>query len=166
MEQPFKLIFANAEAIQILAYPSPPNKIESLEPFLGERLRAILLNGPPSSQIVASAEFMSGRRRYKCRAFSFNSHSANSSGQPTLALLLERSGRGSFDGSQVAARYHFTPREQETLQFLLHGLTNKEIAVRMNISPNTVKAFLKLIMIKMGVTTRSGIVGKIFETQT
>jgi len=31
----------------------------------------------------------------------------------------------------------------------------------MSISPNTVKAFLRLIMVKMGVTSRSGVVGKI-----
>jgi len=30
----------------------------------------------------------------------------------------------------------------------------------MSISTNTVKAFLRLIMIKMGVSTRSGILGK------
>jgi DNA-binding CsgD family transcriptional regulator len=30
----------------------------------------------------------------------------------------------------------------------------------MNISPNTVKAFLRLIMVKMRVSTRSAIVGK------
>jgi DNA-binding CsgD family transcriptional regulator len=44
---------------------------------------------------------------------------------------------------------------------LLQGLTSKEIAQRMGISPNTVKAFLRLVMVKMGVSTRSGIVGKI-----
>ena len=44
---------------------------------------------------------------------------------------------------------------------LLQGLTSKEIAVRMGISPNTVKAFLRLVMVKMGVSTRSGIVGRI-----
>ena len=31
----------------------------------------------------------------------------------------------------------------------------------MSISPNTVKAFLRVIMVKMGVTSRSGVVGKI-----
>jgi hypothetical protein len=30
----------------------------------------------------------------------------------------------------------------------------------MNISPNTVKAFVHLVMVKMGVSTRSGIIGK------
>ena len=33
----------------------------------------------------------------------------------------------------------------------------------MNISPNTVKSFLRIIMIKMGAGTRSGIVGKLLE---
>jgi DNA-binding CsgD family transcriptional regulator len=34
----------------------------------------------------------------------------------------------------------------------------------MNISPHTVRAFLHLIMIKLGVSTRSGIVGKVNGT--
>ena len=46
------------------------------------------------------------------------------------------------------------------LLYLLEGLTSKQIAERMSISTNTVKAFLRLIMIKMDVSTRSGIVGK------
>jgi DNA-binding CsgD family transcriptional regulator len=53
-----------------------------------------------------------------------------------------------------------TQREQETVKLLLQGLTSKEIAVRMEISANTVKAFVRLVMIKMGVSTRSGIAGK------
>jgi DNA-binding CsgD family transcriptional regulator len=51
----------------------------------------------------------------------------------------------------------------EALIGVAMGLTSKELATRMNISPNTVKAFLRLIMIKMGVTTRAGIVGKLFD---
>ena len=46
----------------------------------------------------------------------------------------------------------------------MHGFTSKEIAARMKISPNTVKAFLRLIMLKLRVSTRSGIVGRILES--
>jgi Bacterial regulatory proteins, luxR family len=49
------------------------------------------------------------------------------------------------------------------VEFLLSGLSSKEIADRMKISPNTVKATLRVVMIKMGVSTRSGIVGKIIQ---
>ena len=64
----------------------------------------------------------------------------------------------------IAAQFKLTEREQETVGFLIEGLTSKEIATHMNISPNTVKAFIRLVMIKMGVTTRSGIIGKIVKT--
>jgi DNA-binding CsgD family transcriptional regulator len=58
-------------------------------------------------------------------------------------------------------QFNLTPRELETVRFLVEGLTSKEIAERMNISPNTVKAFLRIVMVKMGVSTRSGVVGKV-----
>jgi DNA-binding CsgD family transcriptional regulator len=56
---------------------------------------------------------------------------------------------------------HLTPREQETVRLLANGFTNKEIAARMGVSVNTVKAFLRSVMLKLGVTTRAGIVGRL-----
>ena len=61
----------------------------------------------------------------------------------------------------LSERFGLTPRERETVKLLLQGLTSKEIAAQMGISSNTVKAFVRLVMIKMGVSTRSGIAGKI-----
>ncbi len=60
----------------------------------------------------------------------------------------------------MAEQFHLTSREREAVEFLSEGLTSKEIAQRMGISPNTVKVFLRLVMIKMGVSTRAGIVAK------
>jgi DNA-binding CsgD family transcriptional regulator len=57
--------------------------------------------------------------------------------------------------------YDLTGREVETVILLLEGLTSKEIANRMNISANTVKAFIRLVMLKLNVTTRSGIIVKV-----
>ena len=62
--------------------------------------------------------------------------------------------------SEISAQFGLTQREGEAVEFLLQGLTSKEIATRMQISPNTVKAFLRLVMVKMKVSTRSGIAGK------
>jgi DNA-binding CsgD family transcriptional regulator len=47
---------------------------------------------------------------------------------------------------------------------LLRGLTSKEIAQEMSISPNTVKAFLHSVMTKMGVSTRAGLIGRVAGT--
>jgi DNA-binding CsgD family transcriptional regulator len=77
-------------------------------------------------------------------------------------VLLERNATTSFSAlAEISEEFDLTQRERETVEFLLQGFTSKEIATRMNISPNTVKAFLRLVMVKMKVSTRSGIAGKI-----
>ena len=62
---------------------------------------------------------------------------------------------------QTSQEFHLTNREQEVLKLLIMGLTNKEMADRMGISANTVKAFVHLVMLKMGTSGRSGIVAKV-----
>jgi DNA-binding CsgD family transcriptional regulator len=163
MDNSFKLIYANAEAVDILVYPENPKKIKSLNSFLTEKIRSALLKEPSSPKAGFIAELRSGRRRYLCRAFSLNPYSKNSGGQESMALQFERTRQVTLNGSQLAERFNLTPREQQTLEYLIQGLTSKEIATRMHISPNTVKAFLRMIMVKMGVKTRSGIVGMLIE---
>ena len=84
---------------------------------------------------------------------------------PATAVLLERAPSEPVPLSQVCQQFNLTQREQEVLVHLLQGIRNKEIADRMRISSNTVRAFLRLIMIKTGVSSRSAIVGKILTTQ-
>jgi DNA-binding NarL/FixJ family response regulator len=62
---------------------------------------------------------------------------------------------------ELAARYNLTRREQEALSGIAAGLTNRELATRMKISPNTVKAFLHILMIKMGLSTRADVAAAI-----
>jgi len=78
-----------------------------------------------------------------------------------LVVMLERKSNEAVTIAEISERFGLTAREQETVQFLLEGFTSKEIAQRMKISPNTVKAFIRLVMVKMSVSTRSGIIGKI-----
>ncbi len=155
-----RLMYANAEAARILLYPAKPEDDSSLEPLLGNKIRAMLpqSNGVPQTDF--QTVFLSGRRRYLCRAFYFGARSMGSA-QVNTALVLERIVPGRLDTSEIAQQFGLTPREQETTELLMLGLSSKEIASRMSISPNTVKAFLRLIMFKMGVTSRSGVVGKI-----
>ena len=46
------------------------------------------------------------------------------------------------------------------MELLVQGLATKDIAVRMKVSPSTVSAFLRLVMVKMGTNSRAGIVGR------
>jgi DNA-binding CsgD family transcriptional regulator len=86
----------------------------------------------------------------------------NGKGMPLVAaLLLERCSSSTMALAQIGQDFELTRREKETVELLIQGLTSKEIATRMQISPNTVKAFLRIVMVKMGVSTRSGILGKV-----
>jgi NarL family two-component system response regulator YdfI len=52
-------------------------------------------------------------------------------------------------------REALTPREREVLEMLAEGLSNKEIAWRMNISEHTVKFHIASIFGKLGASTRT-----------
>ena len=75
-------------------------------------------------------------------------------------IVIERKSNEGVVMDEMSSRFGLTEREGQTVQFLMEGLTSKEIAARMNITQNTVKAFIHFVMMKMGVSTRSGIVGR------
>jgi DNA-binding CsgD family transcriptional regulator len=51
-------------------------------------------------------------------------------------------------------KYEISPRECEVVEAMLHGMTDKEIAVTLNIAVNTVQAHLKRIYRKTGAAGR------------
>ena len=156
-----KPLYYNPEAIAVLSYPRLPKRIDSRPSLLPEEIESWLLHGKSSNAGSSSLEFLSGRRRYLCRVFTLVDRHSSRPQPPLTALLLERAPRESPDISELSARFRLTQREQEAVQLLTLGLTSKEIAARMRISPNTVKCFMRQVMSKMAVNTRPGIVGKI-----
>jgi DNA-binding CsgD family transcriptional regulator len=153
----------NDEAVRILSYPDNVAILTNSDLLLTETIRSRLITQPSPDESVFVKELRSGRRRYFCRAFLIDSHTKKT-GQPTTAVLLERGPSGLAPLSQVCQQFNLTQREQEVLEYLLQGIRNKEIANRMNLSPSTVKAFVRLIMIKTGVSSRSAIVVKVMMT--
>jgi len=160
MDTSLNPISVNAEASQILTYPENLANLRRPGVFLARRIRSMLIDQQSSSESPFVTEFRSGRRRYFCRAFLVGSNTKKPS-RPRLAVLLERGPSEIIPLSQVSQQFSLTRREREALGHLLQGLGSKEIANRMNISPNTLKAYLRLIMTKMGVCCRSAIFGKV-----
>jgi DNA-binding CsgD family transcriptional regulator len=152
------LVAANSEAVQILAFPDRPEKLGHLSGWLRRKIHSCLIDRKSLLRPSFVHEFRSAKRTYLCRAFPLNA-GANVSACPVLALMLERKSNGGTV-AEISQRFGLTAREQETMRLLAEGFCSKEIAARMNISPNTVKAFVHLVMVKMGVSTRSGIIGK------
>jgi DNA-binding CsgD family transcriptional regulator len=153
----------NAEAINILTYPTTRERVKQISIFLSDKIRASLVTRQNGDGLDFVKQYRSGKRRYMCRAFRLDCED-NGKSRALTAVILERSLSGVAALTENSKEYDLTHREREAVALLLQGLTSKEIATRMNISPNTVKAFLRLVMVKMDVSTRSGIVGRIMTT--
>jgi|NGEPerStandDraft_6_1074524.scaffolds.fasta_scaffold48822_2 DNA-binding CsgD family transcriptional regulator len=120
-----------------------------------------LLGARPPAELASLIFYLNiGDLEYNCRTFVVEPlHGSRQ--QTLLALHLKRAASVTDSLNEVAEDYGLTDRERETLAGVSRGLTTKALAQRMNISPNTVNAFLRLIMLKMGVTTRAGAVGRV-----
>jgi DNA-binding CsgD family transcriptional regulator len=164
LDSSLRPLSVNAEAIEILSYPDKLANLSHHNALLGAKIQSGLVSPemPDASPLVT--EFRSGRRRYFCRSFFVESFPKDPS-LTRIAVLLERGPSALTPLSLVSSQFNLTQREQEALGYLLQGLSSKGIADRMHISPNTVKAYMRMIMIKTGVSSRSAIVTKIVLAQ-
>jgi DNA-binding CsgD family transcriptional regulator len=154
-------IYANDAAVGILSYLIESESAE-WDKAVQARLRVILQVTEYRSESLPPAPFASGRRRYVCRSFRLDGREDHAR-SPLVGVLMERHAELHAELLEASRRFHLSPRERETMLHLTQGLTTKEIAERMRISPNTVKQFIRLTMTKMNVTTRSGILGKLLR---
>jgi DNA-binding NarL/FixJ family response regulator len=56
-----------------------------------------------------------------------------------------------------------SPREQQTLDLMRRGLTNRDIGVALGVAENTAKTYVKGILLKLGVADRAEAVAAGFE---
>jgi two-component system NarL family response regulator len=61
------------------------------------------------------------------------------------------------------AHKRLSPREQQTLELVRRGLTNKDVGIALGVSENTAKAHVKAILLKLGVADRAEAVAAGFE---
>ncbi len=92
----------------------------------------------------------------------FMKHSSAASLTQSIRQVMD--GKVWFEQRYLATAFEKVPekkittREKRVLQFILEGLTNKEIGVRLDISESAVKASLQQLFHKTGVRTRSQLV--------
>lgn len=103
-----------------------------------------------------------GFEDFTCRTYNLDMLNESLT-EPLVGLLLERHWRAKDAIDEVGARYHLTKREQQALRGLSLGLSTKALAAKMNIRPSTLRAFLRIIKIKMGAPTRGEMMAKILQ---
>lgn len=69
--------------------------------------------------------------------------------------LLLNTGKENYVSSFLGGHPNLTTREEETLQLLAEGLTNKDIGEKLNISEKTVKNHVSNLMRKLNVNDRT-----------
>jgi DNA-binding CsgD family transcriptional regulator len=163
VDSDWRLVYANPEAKSILTYPKAPRKFKLAQTPVQKKIFPLPANQNFSSPSTTHAEFMSGRRKYVSRAFSLTRPQNGRPPGVAAAVVLERKGAASYVIADLCDHFSLTERERQVVEFLIQGFTNKEIAARMDISHHTVRAFLRIVMVKLGVSTRSGIIGILFR---
>ncbi len=71
--------------------------------------------------------------------------------QSVLEVLARAAPLQRFNGS---SRVRLTKREEEVVNLVTHGLTNREISKKLNLSAHTVKNYLFRIFDKLGISSR------------
>ncbi len=80
------------------------------------------------------------------------------------ARVLGRPSPTSFDGNPKAqAALEISPRELDVLKEIAAGRSNKEIAARFHVSPNTIKTHVTRLYDKLGAKRRTDAVNKARE---
>jgi DNA-binding CsgD family transcriptional regulator len=78
--------------------------------------------------------------------------------------VFARSRSKPFDGNpQAQAALGISPRELEVLKEIAAGRSNKEIAARLDVSPNTVKTHVAQLFDKLGAKRRTDAIAKARE---
>lgn len=173
-----ELVTYSSAAYQICSFPfaSPPKDVN-----IGRELSAMCARWRKILLKKLSAEedshqcgdtrpvfidlYQSGRRSYAVRGLLLSgAGDASSQGTEYLLFLLERVQSDFLNISQIARQLNLNKREQDLIKLLLTDLGNKQIAHSLGLSLNTVKTYLKLLMRKLGVTSRAGIIARLIET--
>jgi DNA-binding CsgD family transcriptional regulator len=156
LDSSLRAVSWNQEFLGIMSYPHTVERTADAQAQVAGYVKHLVRFRDTSASGFSLDEYVSGKRRYRCLSF------AMCHGPRHMVVLLERSRAGVPSLENVIQQYGLTLREQQTLRCVLDGLSNKEAADRLNISPNTVKVFLRLLMMKMRVSSRSAIFSRLF----
>lgn len=157
----FRVAAVDNQAALILT-PAEGNGNGNREYSLPQEIASVLRKVSLSDEMGQTMSVQLGRHVYLCRVSVL--HPCNTGcNEPLLALYMSRETTVEQAIANFAAEYDLTERERQALLGVAAGLTSKEIAEEMNISPNTVKSFLRLVMGKIGVTRRGGLISKVLD---
>lgn len=108
-----------------------------------------------------------GNQFYCLRLFALQ-NSAGERGEVYAALVepISKPQHSKVDPAKIRGLSRLSKRELDVLNALMSGDTDKEIATKLSVSVETVRAYLKSIRAKLGAKTRTAIVSIVHDLQT
>lgn len=149
-------LYFNYHAVRILAYPVDATLAEPIHVLLSKLMSSITA---PANDRPVVIPFYSGRRRCICRMIRAENVNHDSAGATVISL--ERLQAPSLTLDYVVERFGLTERERQVTCLMLDGLSDKEIAIRLNLSPNTVRSFTRVVRAKTGSASRFELMSKL-----
>lgn len=122
---------------------------------MGSVVRQIIINKPDEKCALVVLE-----KQFWClRIFELDGGVIDA--DTRYAALIDPIGNpqsGNLDLQKVKGLFRLSKREADVVEELVSGRTDKEIAQQLGISVETVRAYLKSVRAKLGVSTRTAIV--------
>ncbi|MHB8789594.1 MAG: helix-turn-helix transcriptional regulator [Desulfobulbaceae bacterium] len=161
-------ILYNREAMDILSHPSSFHEQDGATfeltalcntwKFLLEKnIATARKNSVDAPESFFLDLFKSGSRRYRVKGFLLHNHQQEKK-NISFMFAFSRIHHGSVNLEKKFRESRLSRREQEIVHLIMTDKSNKEIADAIGLSVNTVKGYLKLLMRKLSVTSKAGII--------
>jgi DNA-binding CsgD family transcriptional regulator len=161
VDSSFNAIACNREAFKILR-TSHSGHHEGSTIRIPEKLLEELRKSEQGAQAGEVTWVSPAKSKYLCHVIVMEPFEQRAAGHHIL-LVMRRHFSLEDALHEVAAEFKLTEREREALEGISKGMNGRELAKSMKISPNTVKAYMHLIMVKMNVATRAAMIAKVLE---
>src|SRR5205823_14325285 len=129
--------------------------------IMRQGVSGIFLKQGPLTELTESIRVVANGGTWLDRGFAAREYDLPHSGLSRSDL--SQSALSSRGAALPASPPVFNERQRKALRFVLEGLSNKEIAWRLQISESYVKAILQSLFQKTGVRTRGQLVRVAFE---
>lgn len=160
-----QLLFWNSTARQILLpdghYAAILRQIRERLVSLNKTRSQVSSTGGSSKDPLLQELLCSRGGWYGLQAFWLDDHSNGHTA--VVAVLLEAINPSRMDLHRARRLFNLSPRELDAIKALQVGMTDKEIAMALQVSPETARGYLKTIRAKMGVTTRTAVLHKLLS---
>jgi DNA-binding NarL/FixJ family response regulator len=152
-----QLLYINKEALEMIPEMQPTGEIEKIR--IPEEIYSLcerVKSTARAASIVWEIE-LSGLH-CSLRAFFIGRQGEERKSTHIMVLIEKIIEKHDIDFEKTRAKFKLTNRELVVLRLLCYGLTNREISEKLSLSEHTVKDYIKKIMVKTKVNSRSKII--------